>query len=98
MSIDVPFTVDGKTKYLSLTVAKETSNEQPSFISIIVGIIYVMTILPIVTKVQSKKEKSITKKKGTVNQKPFCSVIDRFRTSISNTVEEKSIGKNEKGT
>jgi hypothetical protein len=36
MYLDVPYTVDGKTEYLSLTVAKETSNERPSFISVIV--------------------------------------------------------------
>jgi len=36
MYLDVPYTVDGKKEYLTLTVAKETSNQRPSFISVIV--------------------------------------------------------------
>ncbi len=36
MYLDVPYTVDGKTEYLSLTVAKEALNKRPSFISVIV--------------------------------------------------------------
>lgn len=34
--LDVPFTVDGKTEYLSLTVAKRFNEERPAFISVIV--------------------------------------------------------------
>ena len=37
MYLDVPYTVDGKTEHLSLTVAKEALNERPNFISIIVS-------------------------------------------------------------
>jgi hypothetical protein len=37
MYLDVPYTVDGKAEYLSLTVAKEASNERPTFISVIVA-------------------------------------------------------------
>ncbi len=36
MYLDVPYSVDGKTEYLSLTVAKEATNERPTFISVIV--------------------------------------------------------------
>lgn len=36
MYLDVPYTVDGKTEYLSLTVAREATNERPTFISVIV--------------------------------------------------------------
>ena len=34
--LDVPFTVDGKTEYLSLTVAKRFNEERPAYISVIV--------------------------------------------------------------
>lgn len=34
--LDVPFTLDGKTEYLSLTVAKRFNEERPAFISVIV--------------------------------------------------------------
>jgi hypothetical protein len=36
MFLDVPYTVESKTEYLTLTVAKETSNQRPNFISVIV--------------------------------------------------------------
>lgn len=36
MYLDVPFDLKGKTEYLSLTVAKKTNKERPSFISVIV--------------------------------------------------------------
>lgn len=36
MYLDVPYTVDGKTEYLSLTLAREATNDRPTFISVIV--------------------------------------------------------------
>ncbi|HTD39018.1 MAG TPA: hypothetical protein VK671_00255 [Mucilaginibacter sp.] len=36
MFLDVPYGHDGKTEYLSITVAKDTSKDRPAFISVIV--------------------------------------------------------------